>query len=65
MRKYSVQNLNIFVFVLKNIFVDNGDVKTPARWFSEEKSVNACRENWTTLFQQRNKTTLTAASRVI
>ena len=30
MRKCSVQNLNIFVFVLKNIFVDNGDVKTPA-----------------------------------
>ena len=57
--------INVRNFVLKNIFVDNGDVKTPAYWFPEEKSVNACRENWTTSFQQRNKTTLTAASRVI
>ena len=40
MRKYSIENSNIFVFVLKNISIDHGDAKTPARWFSEQKSVN-------------------------
>ena len=34
-----------FVIVLKCIFVDDGDVKTPARWFSVQKNINALREN--------------------
>ena len=37
MRKYSIQNSHVSAFVLKNIFVDHGDVETPARWFSERK----------------------------
>ena len=39
MRKYSRQNLNVFIFVLKNIFIDHGNVKTLARWFSESKAL--------------------------
>ena len=41
MRKHSIPNLNVFAFELKNIFIDHGHVKTPARSFSKQKNVNA------------------------
>ena len=33
----TTQNSIVFAFVLKNILTDHGNVKTPARWFSEQR----------------------------
>ena len=33
----TTQNLNVSAFVLKNIFTDHGNAKTPALWFSEQR----------------------------
>ena len=30
-----------FIFILKNIFIDHGDVKAPAQWFSEQEKIHA------------------------
>ena len=38
--KIQYTNSNVFLFILKNIFIDHGDVKTPARWFYEQINVN-------------------------
>ena len=61
-----MQNSNSFVFVLKNIFIYHGNVKTPARWFSEQKKALALEEKIKLLdYHKERKQNCWAASRAI
>ena len=61
-----MQNSNGFVFVLKNIFIYHGNVKTPAHWFSEQNKTLALEEKIKLLdYNKERKQNCWAASRAI